>query len=406
MVRSPSTNTSAGPTANHASPRAMIRRCGWRRWATTSRDAVEAQRDGGRQRHDRRRQHEQHRHEDELGRDRVAAAGLEVEPAEDDGGEHEQDEVGDRHLLAVEPEREQQPGGDEEQGDQQLRAELARLHRLRAALAGLLGDLGRTCSRQASPTRRFPVHTRAEAWLSRRGAPLSRQWGEFARKPNVSRCAVESRNAISSRKARVHAVRSPSSSGYRRRRPHHARARRPRGGLRRAVRSRRGAEDVPPVARCRGLLGDRGRPRKRRVLGPGNGGAAVVAGNEPFLVGGADDDASLKLPASGSATTSPMCVGSSTSRCASSPRARCSGRSRSTRWSTGTRSRSAPWSAGAGRPRCRCRSCSTRCRCWSRPTCRSASPRCWGSSWSVDDVYGSVPDQLRKWGSRIRTCEG
>jgi hypothetical protein len=40
-----------------------------------------------------------------------------------------------------------------------------------------------------------------------------------------------------------------------------------------------------------------------------DGGAAVVAGNEPFLVGSADDDSSLKLPAGGSATTSPMCVG-------------------------------------------------------------------------------------------------
>jgi hypothetical protein len=40
-----------------------------------------------------------------------------------------------------------------------------------------------------------------------------------------------------------------------------------------------------------------------------DGGAAVVAGNEPFQVGGADDASSLRLPAGGSATTSPMCVG-------------------------------------------------------------------------------------------------
>lgn len=40
-----------------------------------------------------------------------------------------------------------------------------------------------------------------------------------------------------------------------------------------------------------------------------DGGAAVVAGNEPFLVGGEDDASSLRLPAGGSATTSPMCVG-------------------------------------------------------------------------------------------------
>jgi hypothetical protein len=39
------------------------------------------------------------------------------------------------------------------------------------------------------------------------------------------------------------------------------------------------------------------------------GGAAVVAGNEPFHVGAADDSSSLKLPAGGSATTAPMCVG-------------------------------------------------------------------------------------------------
>jgi hypothetical protein len=40
-----------------------------------------------------------------------------------------------------------------------------------------------------------------------------------------------------------------------------------------------------------------------------DGGAAVVAGNEPFRVGGADDAASLRLPAGASATTAPMCVG-------------------------------------------------------------------------------------------------
>jgi hypothetical protein len=40
-----------------------------------------------------------------------------------------------------------------------------------------------------------------------------------------------------------------------------------------------------------------------------DGGAAVVDGNEPFQVGGADDSASLRLPAGGSATTAPMCVG-------------------------------------------------------------------------------------------------
>ncbi|HYX84461.1 MAG TPA: hypothetical protein VE777_05790, partial [Gaiellales bacterium] len=38
------------------------------------------------------------------------------------------------------------------------------------------------------------------------------------------------------------------------------------------------------------------------------GGAAVVAGNEPFQVGGAGDAASLELPAGSSATTAPVCV--------------------------------------------------------------------------------------------------
>src|SRR4051812_27098043 len=40
-----------------------------------------------------------------------------------------------------------------------------------------------------------------------------------------------------------------------------------------------------------------------------DGGATVVAGNEPFRVGGADDALSLRLPAGGSGTTPPMCVG-------------------------------------------------------------------------------------------------
>jgi hypothetical protein len=40
-----------------------------------------------------------------------------------------------------------------------------------------------------------------------------------------------------------------------------------------------------------------------------DGGAAVVAGNEPFQVGGAEDSASLRLPGGSSATTAPMCVG-------------------------------------------------------------------------------------------------
>ena len=38
------------------------------------------------------------------------------------------------------------------------------------------------------------------------------------------------------------------------------------------------------------------------------GGARVVAGNEPFLVGGASDSRSLSLPAGSSATTPPMCA--------------------------------------------------------------------------------------------------
>jgi hypothetical protein len=38
------------------------------------------------------------------------------------------------------------------------------------------------------------------------------------------------------------------------------------------------------------------------------GGAAVVAGNEPFYVNGSGDRASLLLPAGSTATTSPMCI--------------------------------------------------------------------------------------------------
>jgi hypothetical protein len=37
--------------------------------------------------------------------------------------------------------------------------------------------------------------------------------------------------------------------------------------------------------------------------------AAVVAGNEPFHVGGSDDASSLALPPGGSATTAPVCIG-------------------------------------------------------------------------------------------------
>jgi hypothetical protein len=40
-----------------------------------------------------------------------------------------------------------------------------------------------------------------------------------------------------------------------------------------------------------------------------DGGATLVAGNEPFHVGGAGDSGSLRLPAGASATTAPMCVG-------------------------------------------------------------------------------------------------
>jgi hypothetical protein len=39
------------------------------------------------------------------------------------------------------------------------------------------------------------------------------------------------------------------------------------------------------------------------------GGAAIVAGNEPFRVGGSRDRASLRLPSASSAATAPMCVG-------------------------------------------------------------------------------------------------
>ena len=38
-------------------------------------------------------------------------------------------------------------------------------------------------------------------------------------------------------------------------------------------------------------------------------GAAVISGNEPFLVGGSDHASSLALPAGGSATTTPVCIG-------------------------------------------------------------------------------------------------
>jgi hypothetical protein len=38
-------------------------------------------------------------------------------------------------------------------------------------------------------------------------------------------------------------------------------------------------------------------------------GAAVVDGNEPWLVGGSGDARSLALPPGGSATTAPMCIG-------------------------------------------------------------------------------------------------
>jgi hypothetical protein len=40
-----------------------------------------------------------------------------------------------------------------------------------------------------------------------------------------------------------------------------------------------------------------------------DGGAAVVSGNEPFLVGGRDDSRSLALPPGASATTPEVCIG-------------------------------------------------------------------------------------------------
>ena len=40
-----------------------------------------------------------------------------------------------------------------------------------------------------------------------------------------------------------------------------------------------------------------------------SGGAAIVAGNELFQVGGSNDRASLRLPTGSSAATAPMCVG-------------------------------------------------------------------------------------------------
>jgi hypothetical protein len=39
------------------------------------------------------------------------------------------------------------------------------------------------------------------------------------------------------------------------------------------------------------------------------GGAQVVSGNEPWMVGGASDSHSLSLPAGSSATSPPMCIG-------------------------------------------------------------------------------------------------
>ena len=39
------------------------------------------------------------------------------------------------------------------------------------------------------------------------------------------------------------------------------------------------------------------------------GGASVVPGNEPYRVAGAGDEMSLSLPADGSATTAPVCIG-------------------------------------------------------------------------------------------------
>jgi hypothetical protein len=44
------------------------------------------------------------------------------------------------------------------------------------------------------------------------------------------------------------------------------------------------------------------------------GGASVVAGNEPFFVGDAGDDSSLRIPSGSSATTAPMCIGLGSSK--------------------------------------------------------------------------------------------
>ncbi len=255
----------------------MIRRCGWRRWATTSgtrsRPRATATASGtiagG---------------STSIGTKTswvgtVAAAGLEVEPAEDDGGEHEQHEVGDRHLLALEPEREQQPGGHEEQGgDQQLRAKLARLTSAAGGACGTARRPRRARSHQASSTCRFLSIRALETWLSRRRASVKTVTGEFARKRNVSplrgrieECHLRQKGSGPCRPLTVVAWVSPSPSSPLSCSPA---PRRPRPTLRSGV----GEQDVLPWLDVADYASAPGGDLESVGSWDLDGGAAVVAG--------------------------------------------------------------------------------------------------------------------------------
>jgi hypothetical protein len=103
----------------------------------------ERERDDERQRHDRGRQDEQHRHEDELRRDEVARAGLELEVADDRRGQDEQRQV-DGVDLADDARRGKQSGGDEQRdAGHRLRRQLAPIHRLRESRPRRLSEADR-----------------------------------------------------------------------------------------------------------------------------------------------------------------------------------------------------------------------------------------------------------------------
>jgi hypothetical protein len=96
-------------------------------------------RGGDEQRDVRRREQEQHRHEHQLRRDRVAGARRELDPPGERVGGHERDRHRQRQLARGRREdRQRQPGGQEAAGEQERAQPLSPRQRLLTAFEGFL----------------------------------------------------------------------------------------------------------------------------------------------------------------------------------------------------------------------------------------------------------------------------